>query len=243
MRRLLFLIPAALLPACLIPTEYDEDLFDVTEAVTAVEVTTVTGDVQVRGGEGDSVHVEADLRWTGEQPKVTWDVQSGVLVVEVECDEPTWFCTVDLALDVPRGVAVEVKSTTGDVSVRDVDGDVVARTTTGDATLTDLVGALAVDVTTGQVVGRGLESPTVAVTVTTGDIDLVHQDDFTRIVAATTTGHVRILVPGGTYDVTAENSTGTVEITGLVDDPDATSEIIATTTTGNIEVTGYTVSP
>jgi len=115
-----------------------------------------------------------------------------------------------LVLLVPADAEVRIRTSTGDVTVRNLRGDrFFADTTTGDVRLQEIATSVRAETSTGAI----------------EIVDSAGQFDLT-----TTTG--RIMLESVTGDVVAESSTGRQSYTDLIGD------LVAHSTTGRIEIDG-----
>jgi len=198
-----------------------------------------TGDVELASGVVEPVRVEYAAEWTGNtKPEIAAYVTDGTLHIEGDCPNLGVRCSTTFFVVLPPGVDVDLRTVTGDV---DIDGmnHVTAQTTTGDIYLRDLSGELDVRVTTGDIEGVDLRGTWVYARTTTGRIDLEQVGAFDSMDVKTTTGAIGLEVPSGTYDLDLHATTGSVEMHSVVDDPQAAEKITARTTTGGILVAGY----
>jgi hypothetical protein len=124
--------------------------------------------------------------------------------------------SMDLDVRVPAPLAVSTAETsTGDVDVEGVTGDVLARSSTGDVTVRSVTGAVRTETKTGDVVVADVEAFAGA-SASTGDVEVEVPavDGDTEV--ETSTGDVTAAV-GSDVDavVRAETSTGDVDVSGL----------------------------
>ncbi len=206
--------------------------------VTRIVLDLDTGDLAVTPGNEDTVTVRRHLAWSLSRPTIeeTWDGET--LRVRVRCARFTFDsgCRVDYLLQVPRGVAVEAHSDTGDLTVRDLDGSLRLTTDTGDIGVSNAHGTLWVRADTGDVRAAGLASAEADVATDTGAIELRFSRPPSRVQVATDTGDISIGVPtGDAYRVQTSTDTGSTNIR-ILQDVAASRTIIARTDTGDMDV-------
>jgi Putative adhesin len=225
-------------------TQSETRTVPVSAAVSRVVSDLTTGDVHVRTGPpGQAVEVRATLRWAFRRPTVVADVRDGVLSLSSECPSGgfPFRCSVDYAVTVPQGTALDLLTTTGEVSATLTGGaaPVTARTTTGDVTVTGLGnGPVAVRTTTGNVSLRGDGSGTrVQAETTTGDLDVRLDGVPTAVSAITTTGNVSVQVPDTAtgYRVDTRSQTSTPRVSVPRNDS-STHTLTARTSTGDLHL-------
>jgi hypothetical protein len=162
--------------------------------ITALSVLGRGGDVTVRSGAGtDTVQVLRRGTEAVAEGAVfgapSWDGTQ--LQLQPDC---TGGCDVDYVVTVPDGVAVTVRTDSGDVEVRGRLGPVALETRSGD---------IDADVT----------SSTVTVTTSGGDADLRLRQAPDQLSARSGSGDVDIRVPGGeVYAVTPDTRSGDVDL-------------------------------
>lgn len=194
-----------------------EDTFEM-EGISSVVIQADNGDVLVVGEERDTVFV--DLSYGG----VTWDDvgawdEDGVLYVDLACGDVS-ACGGDLRVAVPAELPVEVVLDTGNLSVLDLAGPLVAEVIAGDAS------------------GSGLRSPEVGLTTHFGNLDLGFTERPARVCGAVDAGDLTYRVPAGVYDVDLEVGAGSVSVSGIEDDPEADATLYARNAAGAVLLLG-----
>jgi Toastrack DUF4097 len=189
------------------------------QAASRIEIEAGVGDVTVLPG-GPGLRVHEHLVWSFVKPtiKEVWD--GSVLRIDNECAAISLGpgCSVGFTLRVPAEVGLVVRTSTGDVTVRDRGGDLSLSTGTGDVT------------------GTGLTGRRVEVRTGTGDIALRFAAAPTSVLATASTGDVDVAVPAGDpYTVRTHTSTGDVVVSVTVHIP-APRTIEARTTTGDVHI-------
>lgn len=164
------------------------------EIPTAVEITTVSGDITITGNAAvDTVSVATTVDGNA-TPTISLD--DGVLTAGDDCAED---CSVDYAVRIAEGADVVVATTLGNVTLSDLDGNVVVDVTDGGVTLNAVVGDLQVAVDDGDVLGTRLESAMATVEVGTGDIDITFDEAIASLTAVTDRGDITVQLPDGEY--------------------------------------------
>jgi uncharacterized membrane protein len=202
---------------------------DVTSTEVLATGTTVlvvdgdVGDVTVRQVlAGEQPRIVRTSHWSFDEPRSQVSQRAGRATVTTDCPPYVGLtsCSVDVLAVLPAGVAVQVRTTTGDVSLRRLDGEVT------------------VDSTTGDVNARQLAADQVSVQTGVGDVSLAFDAAPTSVTARAGTGDVQVAVPTGqTYAVTARSSVGDRTVTVPTADS-ATHSITATSSLGDVSVVG-----
>jgi hypothetical protein len=172
------------------------------QSVSEVRFANDSGDVKVTIG--DEVEVRRTVGYGDTKPGKTYRVDGDALVLE-ECKERD--CWVSYEVTVPEGTKVSghvdsgsvelvgvasanVGAESGDVTVRDVDGEVNATTQSGNMDLSGIGGAVVAGAESGSVT-VGLESAeNVSVTTESGDIDVTAPASSYQVEASSESGEV-----------------------------------------------------
>jgi hypothetical protein len=171
--------------------------------ISEVRFTNDSGDVKITVG--DRVEVRTQVHYADDTPPgKTYRVAGDVLVLE-QCEKRN--CWVDYEVTVPEDVAVtghldsgaaevtgvrsaNVASESGDVTIRDVAGEVNVSAQSGDLDLSGIGGAVVAEASSGNVTIRTTAARNVSASADSGNIELT--------------------VPAGDYRVRAEADSGSV---------------------------------
>ncbi|AYY12592.1 hypothetical protein EF847_07610 [Actinobacteria bacterium YIM 96077] len=223
-------------------TETDSSTASYSRAISRLDLDLALGEAHITGGGTEGVEIRRELTWAGTEPTIdeTWD--GDTLRVDTECPNsfPDWFnpeCSIDYTAQVPRTAGADVRTATGRIDVRDLDGEVALVSTTGTMMVDNLGGPLSARATTGDLTGSDLASPEVDTSIKSGVTDLHFTEAPDRITAEATTGQIIIEVPrdDGPYRVDVQTTTGEQRV-DVATDPDADRVIGVQTTTGDVHV-------
>jgi DUF4097 and DUF4098 domain-containing protein YvlB len=241
----------AALTGCTLNLDRNTLVDGITAKTTVTEVhlgDTGSGDVSVVvKPSATETDVKRTVHYGGSAPAQTARVEGSTLVLEMRCGNN---CSVsyDVTLPAPAKVtganssgdlvltgvsAVDVSTSSGNVTVGDVDGPVTASATSGDVDITNVTGPAQLRTTSGNITARGLSGSTDAQAIS-GDITV----DFTSTVdlrAKTTSGNIDVRVPGGPYHVTTKVTSGDVTV-NIPTDPAAEHSLNLEATSGDINV-------
>jgi DUF4097 and DUF4098 domain-containing protein YvlB len=208
-----------------------------------VTVSNIAGDISVSPGSGDEVSIEAVKRTRGDQSelanvRITVDERAGR--VDVRTDSLGFSrngrgngVSVDYTLTVPAGVAVELKSVSGNIKVNGLRGTVRAETISGDVTTTDTPkleaaksvsgdvrvsgistdGDVALGSISGNVTAKAVKVHSLELSSVSGDISSTDVS-CERLTAKSVSGGVEYagsIAKGGSYDVNVHS--GNVRLT------------------------------
>jgi Putative adhesin len=173
------------------------ETFAVTEPVQKLVVAADAGDVKVVATDGDRVTVRRTTRWVTSEPKPTHTVSGGILRLTGDCVGLTLLrCESGYRIEVPRGLAVEVRADSGDVDVRGVTGAVDLKSDAGDVS------------------GHGLAGAHLRAKSDSGDVRLGLVSAPASVEALSDSGDVDLELPRGEYALDAHTDSGDTSSTG-----------------------------
>ncbi|MFH9813965.1 DUF4097 family beta strand repeat-containing protein [Streptomyces sp. NPDC017230] len=170
----------------------------------------------------------------GSGPEVTWKMDDDRLVLRMRCSGLAADCAAKHRVEVPRGIAVRVKTDDGSVraqgfrdslDIRTADGSVRVSDSTGPLKLRSDDGSLHADVSSRQVNASTQDGSVHLELGAVPDLVETHSDD----------GSVTVALPRATYKVSAETDDGSVDVS--VPRADASSHLVtARTQDGKVTV-------
>ena len=217
-----------------------------------LDLSHLAGDVHVTGSNGSEIKIDATKRVRhrdADEAKrlleaLRIDVNTFNNRVEVRTIYPRRTSTrgnsisasVDYVIEVPSGVAVVLKSVSGDLIVSNVRGEVrleaisgnvsitntpnvaIAKTVSGDVTARDIGSqtALVLSTVSGTVVGTGLKVRSLDAGSVSGDVRLTGSQ-IERVEASSVSGNIEFdapLVKGGRYEFTSHSGNVRILLTG-----------------------------
>jgi hypothetical protein len=160
-----------------------------------IELDAGAGDVTVTRAEDNRVSVQRTLTWSSSRPELIETTEGDTLRLGAHCSGPSLVnrCYVTYHLRVPDSVAVNVRTGSGNVVVRDVKGQLKIASSSGDVRLGGLTGDA--DVTGGS-----------------GDVSIAYAAVPHLVRARTSSGDLRVVVPAGSYEIRAGGDDTTVDI-------------------------------
>lgn len=245
-------------------TDSYSDTNSVGEPVESVRFASDAGNVTIRTG--DSVSVRREVHYNDEKAaERTARVRDGVLTLD-SCGKRG--CWIDYEVTVPAGTTVDgglesgsadisgvakvnLRSESGEVSVRDVAGAVNVESQSGTVTVAGVDGAVVVSAESGNVTTDDVRGD-VTLHVSSGNVEAyglggkadVESDSGQVVVELTTaadvrvqaeSGNVEVTVPDGAYRVATSADSGNVD-SEIDDDPAGGHRIDLRTDSGNISV-------
>ena len=225
-----------------------DDTHKVDDKITTVQLAAGHSDITINVSDDDTTTVQEQRKYWFFKHGDAYSVKDGVLKLDGDCG---WQCNADFEVTVPRGTkitgengsgdlelsgvaGVDVKSRSGEVTLREINGDVNLDLTSGDVSVSDLTGKLDVKANSGDIEAAGLKGGPVDVETSSGDIELqLAEANDVRVKG--TSGDIEITAPGGDYKVSTESRTGDVE-NSLGNSADGSHSLTATTTSGDIEL-------
>ncbi|NIK55756.1 DUF4097 family beta strand repeat-containing protein [Kribbella shirazensis] len=224
-----------------------DDKHTVDDKITTVQLAADRSDITIRVSDDDRTTVQEKRKFWFFKRGDAYSVDDGVLKLDGDCG---WQCTADFEVTVPRGTkvtgengsgdleltgvgAVDAKSRSGKVELREVDGDVSLDVTSGDISVDSLAGKLQVKANSGDIEAKDVKGA-VDVETTSGDIE-VSLAEANDVHAKGTSGDIEITAPGSDYKVTTDTKHGEVD-NELGTSGTGAHTLTATTTSGNIEL-------
>jgi putative adhesin len=206
-----------------------EDSARLDQEISEVRFTNDSGNVRITIG--DTVEVRRTVKYDDDKPGRTFRVDGGDTLVLEACEARN--CWVDYDVTVPDGTRVSghadsgsveiagvasanVETESGDITVRDVPGEVNAAAQSGTVDLSQIGGAVV----------AGAESGSVSVGLTAARNVAVH----------TESGDIEVSVPDAKYQVNAVTDSGSVD-NGVGDDAAADHTLDLQAESGDITVT------
>jgi DUF4097 and DUF4098 domain-containing protein YvlB len=155
-------------------SELEERSFAVGDAPT-LTVDNFAGDVTVRAGEGDTIHVVATKRAARKSnlEKIEVEMTERDDGLEIKTDKPsgTKNVSVDLEITAPASTRLDLHTGAGDAIVRDIGGDMRVDSGAGDVEIDDANGEIDAHTGAGDIDVRDVTGP-IYLDTGAGDIDV-----------------------------------------------------------------------
>ncbi|PZG22340.1 hypothetical protein C1J01_03910 [Nonomuraea aridisoli] len=216
---------AALVSGCGLAGALEKDTvsYDVTDKVSAIRIEADAGGIEVVESDRQGVHVTERLSWRRSKPEATHETQGDTLVLGFGCPGGGWLgggsCDVGYEVEIPKGLRVTAVSDSGNVTLRDLSGDL--------------------DVTSdsGSIEGSGLASRQVVMESDSGAITLAFAAQPDKVETSADSGSTEVRVPGGPYNIVTTTDSGRKEI-GTPHDASAPRSLTLSSDSGAIKITG-----
>ncbi|MFC5832792.1 DUF4097 family beta strand repeat-containing protein [Nonomuraea insulae] len=215
----------AVLAGCGTTGSLDEDAvsYDVTDEVAALHVEADSGTVDVVESDRRGIRVTERLNWRKDKPKTSHKVQGDTLELTFTCPN-TWgwgaigtSCDVSYQVEVPRGLRVKVGSDSGNLTLKNLSGELEATTDSGAIQASELTGK--------QVVTK----------TDSGDMNLAFAGQPDQVTTTTDSGKTVIQVPQGPYNIVTKTDSGNQDIKAA-SVPSAQRTIKLSSDSGDMEV-------
>lgn len=210
------------------------------DGVGQVRLHNENGRVEIVGDDVDEISLVAEVSHGLRRTVTHADIEGDTLVVDMDCPIgiPVW-CSVDYRLVVPRGLDVNVRNENGQLTLRDLDGDVTAHGDNGTIELARLSGTVDAETNNGSVRAGGLTAAEVHGRSRHGSVRLTFAEAPTTVTARTSEGSVEVVVPDD--DATYRVETDVRGFGGSADaavrtDPGSDRSITASTAHGSVTV-------
>jgi putative adhesin len=188
-------------------------------AGSAIDVQVRAGDVEIVGSERSDVRLTTKARRSMfGTPHMRVQYEDGRLRLDSHCSGADLVgsgCAVSYVLEVPRGMAVRLAASSGDVHAVDIGGPLRVSVTSGDV---DVIAP------SGDIEAR----------TSSGDIH-IRAIDAQDVKAVATSGDVHVIVPDRTYALFTRATSGDRSL-DVREDPRAPRHIDAETTSGDVHV-------
>jgi hypothetical protein len=170
-------------------------VYTVTAHVTTLVIKSGSGSIDVTGSNRGTISVSEQASYGKTAPTATHAVSGSTLTLGYTC--PSEFvCSVSYTVQVPAGVAVQVSSASGAITLMSLAGPVSAQTSAGLITAT------------------GLTSPTASMKSDAGGIEATFSAAPASVHATTNVGPISISVPGSaSYAINTHTYVGSSTIT------------------------------
>lgn len=206
------------------PLKEDTVSYDITGKVAALHVEADNaGTVEVVEADRQGIRVTERLSWLKDKPKASHKVQGDTLELTFACPT-TWgwgalgaTCDVHYLVEVPTGLRVRVRSDSGNLTVKNLSGELEAITDSGAIEATELTGEK------------------VATRTGSGDMTLAFAGQPDEITTITDSGKTVIQVPQGSYNIVDETDSGHKHIKPA-SVPSAQRTIALSSDSGDLEV-------
>ena len=197
--------------------------YPVTGSLEGLAFDLADGDIViVGGGRRDTVEVRRTEHYAfGRTPVTTRNVKAGVFRVTSRC--PTSLlakCSVAYRVVVPDNVALEIRTTSGDVALRGYRGTARIVTTSG-----------SIDI--GGYCGNAIDARAAG-----GDITLDAICAPPQATLRANSGNVHATLPAGRYNIDAESGSGDARVRGITARDDAPYSVQVLSGSGDVDVEG-----
>jgi hypothetical protein len=174
--------------------------------------------VDINPGPPGTLLIDRNTRWTTtEKPKITEEWDGRTLRLDIRCEDSgergDSFCESEYTLFVPPETDVEAGTTIGDLTISDLVGGVRLTTVSGSVRADRLPGPVWARSGSGNLWASSLSGGRADLESGSGDVHIDFMDDPVEVRAvARAAGDVDVLVPVGSYDVTAEGRRMEVDV-------------------------------
>lgn len=173
------------------------------------------------------------------KPRFSERMEGSTLVISAECPAfSTANCSVHYDLNVPRGITLDLNSSTGDLRVSGVDGAITADASAGGIRIEGSAGVVDAHSSAGEVKVLDSRSRIVKAASSAGGVEVTFTEPPSDVIAKSSAGGVDVRLPRGEtlYSVTADSSAGGVRV-DVRTDPQSPNRIVADSSAGGVTVT------
>lgn len=214
-----------------------DKLIDETLPGSRLEMNVGSGDVEIRPWRGQGIHVQA-FRRGGSEGDHTVEVRTSGDTVQVNGVDHSFFCffcsrDVNYEVSVPADIQVDIHTSSGDISIEELNGPVSLGTVSGDMRVRNIEGGATISTTSGEVQIDGIGGD-VDITTVSGNVRLA---DGNNVQAAVRTTSGDIELDGVANVLTLGSVSGEIEVNNARD-----GQITAETTSGDFTYSGSLAS-
>lgn len=150
----------------------------------------------------------------GNGPEAVWEMEDGVLRLQVKCEAMVSDCEARHQVRVPRGVAVTVQGDNGNVTASGFDTRLDLTSDNGEVLVRNSSGPLKLKSDNGAVVAERISASSVSAHSDNGSVRLMFTGVPMLVETVSDNGGITIDLPTGdeTYAVTAEADNGDVSV-------------------------------
>ncbi len=237
-----------------ISAEADEEQRYTVSGATTLSVKNSSGDVVVKGGEGQEVVIamhktawgdsEQEAKADLEALKVTIEQDGNTISVKVVEPQVVTIAgvgrsdSVDFTITVPKETFVTAETGSGDLSLSDVRGDAGLYNGYGGITVRDLEGELKADTSSGKITASNVQAGEFVIDLHSdyGKITLEHASAG-DVTISSSSGEISLTDVGAGGDVSLESGYGRVAF-----DTGSAASLDAGSSSGEVSLTGLTIS-
>jgi hypothetical protein len=231
-----FLIALGMLPALGCIEKHFSDEFDFeNETITHLVVRGDSSDIRVAPGRDDEALVDFDIDYRGRMPDYDADLNGSTLKVKLDCG---FSCNGDIAIEVPSRVSVDISVDSGNIHIRDIEGNARLVADSGNITMTNLEGDLDLNVDSGNIKGD-VFSEVCDADLDSGNFSMRFFEVPRDLDLSADSGNIKVKVPSGDYNISTSVDSGNRDLDNVYDDPDSPNVIRASVDSGNIDIIGY----
>ncbi|MBX6389616.1 MAG: DUF4097 family beta strand repeat protein [Frankia sp.] len=222
---------------------HNDQHLDLPAGVDRLVVSLGSGNVRLTGADDGPVAIDASMRSVVAPPGLDLEVVGSTAQVHSNCGDHGLLdlvdlnCHIRLSITVPAGVAVEVRTGSGNIDAVDLRGSFDLRTSSGNIRASGGSGSARMSASSGNVRGTELGTETVDARSSSGNVMVELAVPPRHVDASTSSGNVRVVVPPGreSYDVVAQTSSGDDDVR-VRTDPLSDRSIEARSSSGDVSV-------
>ncbi|MFI6926794.1 DUF4097 family beta strand repeat-containing protein [Nonomuraea spiralis] len=199
-------------------TSQDTASYEVKDKVSKLQVKSDAGDTVITETDGTAIRVIETLRWRGDdKPRPQHKVEGQALFVTYDCPSNWGSCSVDYKIEIPKGLAVDLDSGSGDITLR------------------ALSGQLDVELGSGDIDGSNITGKKAYVKAGSGNVELKYAAAPDSAELECGSGDITLRVPTGAYDIKTDVGSGDASVP-IKSDPASPHKISLTAGSGDVVV-------
>jgi hypothetical protein len=210
---------------------------DLAPTGSQVTVSVNAGDLTLTPSPDGQVHLSGVARYGLVRPTVAITTTGAGVSISADC---SWFlvdqCSVDLAVAVPSGIAVDASTDSGDITASNL-GNLTLAADSGGVQVNGGSGILHLTTDSGDITALATSADTVDASADSGEVTLSFAQAASSVTVQDDSGNVVLTLPvdGPTYAVDAHSDSGNVSI-GVPTDPSSAHSVSISVDSGNVSV-------
>ncbi|MEV4109174.1 DUF4097 family beta strand repeat-containing protein [Nonomuraea sp. NPDC049695] len=199
------------------PKNQDTVTYQVKEKVQKLQLRSGSGDVVINESDAAQISVTETLYWSNDKPQAKHKVEGDTLSVYYDCQASWGSCGVNYKVEVPKGLALDLDTGSGNITLR------------------RLTGLLDVHLGSGDLDATGLAGKQVFADAGSGNIELKYTAAPDSAELKTGSGDITLTVPDGSYDVNTKVGSGDAKVS-VKDDGASPHKLSLTAGSGDVTV-------
>ncbi|MDP2808481.1 MAG: DUF4097 family beta strand repeat-containing protein [bacterium] len=208
--------------------------------ITCLSINQPRSDFEITGTDAGQITIKADIQvWAEDRDEAreklkSLDISTGIEggILKIKVDGPPWTkkrrAKVDFTIEMPKNIAAEISSASGEISVRNLAGGCRLNTASGEIEISGCQGENNLSTASGDITASGCAETSLKINTASGDIGV--NDCSGSLAFQTVSGNASISLSG---DIQGQTVSGDIDIKAA-----KTGEIKIRSASGDIQFQG-----